>query len=163
VKTLQLTKGKVALVDDDDFYWLAQWNWQAVEIKGTWYAVRQPKKGPLRNGGNNQRYLHRVIARVEDPDISVDHRDHDGLNNQKANLRICSRAENNKNISSRKSSSSVYLGVSWDKKRKKWLTQVSVGGKNVFSQRFASEVEAAKAYDKEAIIHHEEFANLNFK
>lgn len=163
MKHLPLTKGKVAQVDDEDYYWLSQWNWFAVEINNIWYAKRSKKKGVLRSGESFEIYLHRVVTRCTNKNMTVDHKDHDGLNNQKSNLRICTKAENNRSIRSRKNSSSIYLGVSWDKARNKWQVQYMFNGKKVFMKRYTNEIEAAKAYDTIALQYAGEFANLNFK
>lgn len=163
MKKLLLTRDKVALVDDEDYYWLSQWNWFAVKIKNSWYARRNKKKGHLRNTDVFEVYLHRVVARVTDKNLVVDHRDHNPLNNQKSNLRICTSIENKRHVTSHRGSSSVYLGVSWDKSRKKWQAAYMFNGKRVLAKRFETEIEAAKAYDIAALNHAGDFANLNFK
>jgi hypothetical protein len=93
----------------------------------------------------------------------VDHKDHDGLNNQKDNLRVCTKDENKRNIRSQKGSTSKYLGVSYDKEKAKWKTQVTIGGVKIFNKRFDTEIEAAEAYDKVCKDNNSEFSNLNFK
>jgi hypothetical protein len=155
------TSPKVALVDDEDFYWLNEWNWYPVLIKGNWYARRSGKK--LKNGHQIQKFLHRVIMRETDPKILIHHKNHNGLDCQKYNLVKCSHAENNRHKISQPGSSSKYLGVSWDKSRQKWNAQLTLNRKSVLSKRFDKEEDAAEAYDKSAIIHFGEFANLNFK
>jgi len=165
MKELKLTRGKVALVDDEDFYWLSQWNWQAVSTKGTWYAVRQKKKGALRNTDNFQTFLHRVIMRVSNSEIFVDHKDHDGLNNTKSNLRLCSKSENDRNSrkSTKRATTSRYLGVAWKKDKGKWRVDICKNRERTFVGYFTNEEDAAKAYDEAANKLFGEFANLNFK
>jgi len=163
MRELSLTKGKIALVNDEDYYWVSQWNWFAVKISGIWYARRSKKKGTLRNCESFEIYLHRVITRCTNKLLTVDHRDHNGLNCQKNNLRVCTKAENNRSSSSQKDSSSKYLGVSYDIQRKKWRAQYMFDGKKILAKRYNSEEEAARAYDIIALEHAGEFANLNFK
>lgn len=166
MKELVLTKGKIALVDDEDFYWLSQWNWFAVEISGNWYARRSKKKGTLRNCESFEIYLHRVVTKCIDKSLVVDHRDHDGLNNQKFNLRMTTKADNNMSTSSHKGSLSKYLGVSFTNesyRSKRWQAQLTHKGQRVLSKRFRTEQEAAEAYDECAKVTFGEFANLNFK
>lgn len=96
---------------------------------------------------------------------NIDHKDRNGLNNQKYNLRICSRGDNASNVSPKKNKLSKYLGVTWDKKRNKWLSQLSKGSKknrrNLHYKLFDNEIDAAKSYNEAAIKYHGEFANLN--
>ena len=163
MKLLPLTKDKFALVDDDDYYWLSQWNWFAVEIKNTWYARRSKKKGVLRSNEKYEIYLHRIVMRCSDIDFVIDHLDKNGLNNQKENLRMCTKSENNKHTSSHKNSSSQYLGVSYDKNRNKWSANLMNNGKRILFKRYNTEIEAAKAYDITAKTQFGVYANLNFK
>lgn len=163
MKLLPLTKDKFALVDDDDYYWLSQWNWFAVEIKNTWYARRSKKKGILRSNEKYEIYLHRIVMRCSDIDFVIDHLDKNGLNNQKENLRMCTKSENNKHTSSHKNSSSQYLGVSYDKNRNKWSANLMNNGKRILFKRYNTEIEAAKAYDITAKTQFGVYANLNFK
>jgi hypothetical protein len=160
---LFLGNGLYAEVDEDDFYWLSQWNWNAVSIKQKYYVKRAKKKALLKTGIKYEVFLHRVIMRCSDPNLVVDHIDGNPLNNQKSNLRICTKAENNRNVSSHKNSSSKYLGVTYDKARNKWNAQLMVNGKRVLTKRYITEIEAAIAYDTAAKIHIGTYANLNFK
>src|ERR1043165_2122866 len=98
-REIPLTQGYVALVDDCDYEWLSQWKWCAHVAKGgrTAYAFRA--KGIA---------MHRVIMNAPEG-MDVDHRDHNGLNNTRANLRICTHAENQRNMNHRtKKTGSIY-------------------------------------------------------
>lgn len=150
-------------VDDEDYYWLSQWNWNAVSIKNKLYVRRGKKKSILKSGVKYEIFLHRVIMKCTDSNLVVDHIDNNPLNNQKSNLRICTKAQNNRNTSSHKNSSSKYLGVTYDKARHKWNAQLMVNGKRVLTKRYITEIDAAKAYDAAAKLHVGEYANLNFK
>ncbi len=154
MKEIQLTQGKVAIVDDADFEFLNQWKWCAWcanKSTNVFYAKRT-NKGIL---------MHRVIMAITNPEILIDHKDLNGLNNQRNNLRTCTRGQNSMNRSSKKNSTSKYLGVSFDKRTKKWVVQIDHNSKHYFAGRFAIETEAALAYNKKAIELHGEFANLN--
>lgn len=169
MKEIQLTKGKVALVDDEDFNYLNQFKWQVSECRHTSYAIRTERK----NGLKKTIRMHRDILSITDVEIIVDHIDHNGLNNQKNNLRQSSCSENNSNRSVVSHSSSNYLGVTKkvDKRFKKtkffWYAQIRKDKKTHFIGSFPytseGEIAAAKAYDDRAILIHGEFANLNFK
>lgn len=159
MKKLKLTNGLITLVDNEDFVFLNQWNWNAWLIHGHWYAVRKV--------WNKQRApaytvtMHRQIMGVSNPKILIDHKDRDSLNNQKVNLRLCTTSQNCSNKNPSKNGSSKYLGVCWDKSRKKWRADIEKKGKGKFLGHFLIEKNAAKAYNKAAKIIHGEFANLN--
>lgn len=162
MKTIELTNGMKVLVDDEDYDFLMQWKWNPYKRKSdnTTYAARTLHEN--RKSVYVIR-MHRVIMKIDDPNVVIDHMDHNGLNNQKSNLRVCAQKFNSKNTSSRTNSSSKYLGVGWDSKRGKWKAKMRSNGKEIFIGRFDSEIDAAKAYDEAAIKHHGEFANPNFK
>lgn len=161
MKEIVLTKGKVALVDDSDFEWLNQWKWYAYKAGNSFYAKRVEYyfDGNIRK--RKMIKMHRLILGLKDPKIFVDHRDHDGLNNQRANIRPCNNSENQRNRQSAKGSSSNYLGVYWYKKYSNWNVKIHINGKQKTLGYFKTEIEAAMAYNEAAKIHHKEFANLN--
>lgn len=166
MKVIKLTRGRVALVDDEDYEELSKYKWHAIKGNSTWYATRSVYLG----GGRKNRItksiiMHRQIMGAENSSEIIDHVDHDGLNNQKNNLRNTTYNGNNKNKSSKKteSSTSKYLGVNFDKNRNRWRARIRVNDKEIYIGRFKCEIEAAKAYDKAARKHHGEFANPNFK
>lgn len=161
MKTIQLTKGQLTLVDDEDFDYFNQWKWNAQLIHGRLYACRT--QWGLSGGKRKGIYLHRAVMRVLDiKGIVVDHTDGNSLNNQKKNLRLCTPSQNCTNRKSGAGSSSKYLGVSWVTSRKRWSAYIKKNYKNIFIGHFFDEQEAARAYDEAAIKYHGEFANLNF-
>ena len=81
----------------------------------------------------------------------VDHIDSDPMNNQRPNLRILTAKQNAENKSSRKGSSSPFIGVSYDKRRNKWRAAVKIDGKTKNLGRYENDVKAAIARDKEII------------
>jgi hypothetical protein len=92
----------------------------------------------------------------------VDHKDNNGLNNQKQNLRICTYSENGANQRKTRGASSKYKGVHWDKGRSKWRSEINVAGCRISLGRVSSEEEAGEAYDKAAYRAFGSFAKLNF-
>lgn len=157
MKEIKLTQGLVALVDDEDFERLNQFKWHAHKEGNTYYA----NGGYCRDGVRIRFKMHRLILNITDPKIEIDHKDRNGLNNQKENLRTCIHSQNTANVTSHKDSSSKFLGVSWDGDRNKWKAQICFQGRNKFIGRFSSEEEAALVYNKKATEFHGEFANLN--
>jgi hypothetical protein len=105
--------------------------------------------------------MHRVVLNISDGKKIVDHKNHDGLDNRKENLRVCTNAENMANTKPRKGSSSKYLGVHWNKESKKWQAQIEKGNKSTYLGLHVSEEAAAEAYNEAAIRIHGEFAYLN--
>lgn len=161
MKLIPVSNGQFAKVDDEDFYWLNQWRWQSIKIGEKFYAFRSRRNNHL--GLSNRAYLHRIVMRVEDPKIIVDHIYHDGLDCQKISLRIASHQENCWNKQPKKDSTSIYLGVSYYTSRNKWTAQLMHNGTRINIGRFTKEEDAAKAYDIKAKEYFGEFANLNFK
>lgn len=108
-------------------------------------------------------YLHRLIANAEKGE-EVDHINHDNFDCRKSNLRIVSRVQNMANIRcgvKGKKFKGVYLNKS-RKLKKPYYAQIQNGKKRKHLGCFASDVEAAKAYDKAALENYGEFAKLNF-
>ena len=160
MRSIPLTQGKVALVDDADFDWLSRWKWRAVEVKqdhwSLWYAVRSV--GPRRNSRHVQ--MHRQILGVRGR-VRVDHRDCDGLNNQRANLRKSTPSQNVANQRKRPGLSSRFKGVSWDRTRSQWQSHITLNGRTRRLGRFLDEGEAALAYNAAAEKCFGEFARPN--
>lgn len=94
------------------------------------------------------------------PEI-VDHKDRNPSNDKIGNLRAAIKSQNMANCNSRKNSSSKYLGVSWDKRTKRWSAELTINHKLLHLGLFKIEEDAALAYNKAAKIHHGEFANIN--
>jgi len=154
IRKIPLTRGKFALVDAEDYYRLARYKWCSSTCGAkTFYA--------LANWNRKRVMIHRVIMDAPDH-LFVDHIDHNGLNNTKANLRLCTLAQNMRNTRPIKGTSSKYKGVSWNKDAKKWRTVIRLNTKSQHIGHFENEIDAAKAYDKKAAELFGEFAHLNF-
>ena len=153
-KEIALSRGLVAIVDDEDFDWLNQWKWCALRSKNAFYAARGTWDGKRKA----TILMHREILGKE-AGAYVDHRDNDGLNNQRANLRACTQSENSLNHGGwKKGKASRYKGVFQAKGKSTWF--VSFRGKYVGS--YADQESAARAYDAAALDYSPEFARVNF-
>lgn len=158
MKEIALTQGKVALVDDDDFERINQCKWFAWRGYGqSFYATRSIGKSP------NQRrvWMHREILTLPHG-VEIDHRDRNGLNNQRSNLRAATRAQNAANLPIPVTNTSGLKGVSWHAQSKSWCSTIHVNGKKRWLGTFSSKVAAALRYDKEAILLRGDFAAINF-
>ena len=147
-----LTKGKFAMVDAEDHEGLCRYKWTALTIGKKCYAFR--------NAGRHCLLMHREITNAP-TGMVVDHKDGNGLNNCKSNLRVCTHQQNVCNKGPR-FATSKYKGVSWDKTKNKWRATTSFKGKPIAIGRFDDEIEAAKARDRKAYELFGEFAYLNF-
>jgi hypothetical protein len=154
---IPLTKGKFAVVDPDDFETLSKCKWHVTKNGNTFYAKRN---APTRKN-TTPIYMHRCIIKVP-PGYVVDHINHNGLDNRKANLRPATRAQNNRHSKKRRNTRSKYKGVSFYSREKCFVAKITTDGNTVTLGYFKDEVEAAKAYDRAAIKYHKEFAYLNF-
>lgn len=139
--------------------------WNAMYALRTCFLYKM-KNGYLAGRIFDQNYLaHRVIwawVHGKWPDGLIDHINRDRANNRIENLREATHSENGRNRESGKNATSRYLGVSWETRTSRWRAVIQVEGKHKEIGRFRCEVEAAKAYDKFATIHHGQFACLNF-
>lgn len=149
-------KGLVTLVDDEDYEWLSQWNWNALRAThaDTWYVRRtgpRPAQISIR--------MHRQILEAP-PGIVVDHRNGDGLDNQRSNLRLATYAQNGFNRGPGKNNSSGVKGVSWHKRADKWTATINLNGKQLYLGLFDELEDAAQAYRCAAVELQGEFARI---
>lgn len=146
-RTISLTQGKVAIIDAADFERINQWKWHAVfkKHRDTWCAART-----VRNGKKCRTVLmHRVILVAPDG-MDVDHRDGDGLNNRRSNIRVATKQQNNFNKAIQRNSSSGRKGVSWNASCSKWHAYISVNRRKIYLGLFIDKEDAAKAYEDAA-------------
>ncbi len=158
MKEITLSHGLVTLVDDEDFETLKQYSWWAHPNGHTRYALRHVYEGDRRTTIG----MHRQIMNAPKGAV-VDHMNHNGLDNRRENLRICTPAENGRNSRPHsQSKSSRFKGVYWNTKVRKWRAEIQVDCARIYLGTFNNEFEAANAYDHAAMRCHGEFAWLNF-
>lgn len=154
---IKLTQGQETCVDLPDWTTVRAYRWCALERKnGGFYAVTNLPRAGIKS--RFSRYLHQLIFGAKGPD----HRDGDGLNNLRSNLRKASKSQNAANSLKREGYSSPFRGVSFRKDKGKWQARVRVERVRKHIGYFTDEQEAARAYDCAALEHFGEFAKLNF-
>lgn len=146
-----------ALIDEDDEEAVRKYSWVRAERSGIVYAQRRW----VADGKQRSQYLHTYLTGF----ALVDHVNHDGLDNRRANLRESDRRGNIRNCRKRSSAKGVpctsqYKGVA--ARRKKWVAGITVLGKHLYLGIFDNEEDAARVYDRAARQHFGEFACLNF-
>jgi hypothetical protein len=158
VVVLALTKGKQVTIDRDDYERVSGHCWHAVASSrddGVWYA----RSSILVDGRWKTTPMHRLILNASADEI-VDHINGDGLDNRRANLRICTNAENIRNSPRRCDNNSGFKGVH-RRYNGRWQARIIVNGQRVSLGHFNDEASAAKAYDDAARQHYGEFARTN--
>ena len=153
MKEFPLTRGKFALVDDEDYLLLTQ------QKKKWYYDPKGYAKRRCYKTGKIVEMGHHLLGIPMSQEL--DHKDHNGLNVQRSNLRECTHAQNGGNHRKHKNTSSKYKGVSWNKRAKKWQVNIMLLYKNIYLGRFDSEEDAARVYDIAAKTAFQEFADLN--
>lgn len=151
---IPLTQGKFAIVDDEDFDLVNRYKWRAYLNHGIWYAKRDVR---LPGGGRIVKLLHMFLTGF----AQTDHRNGDGLDNRRVNLREATRSQNNANQRKTRGSSR-FKGTCWHKAKKRWLAGIKVFGRRQNLGYYTDEIDAALAYDAAARHLFGEFAALNF-
>jgi len=146
----------IILIDDEDFERISKHSW-SISKNGKYIRVETRIKSKLIR-------LHRFILNLKPGDPEVDHRDRNPLNNQKNNLRVCSREENMRNIKfSTIENKTGYIGVYRNHGNGKYRACCSINNKTYhISGNFDTAEEAAKARDKYVLTISGEFTVLNF-
>lgn len=157
-REIALQCGLILLIDDCDWESASRLSWYGKRAKNTTYAERI-----LTNDGVRSTILmHRWLMSAA-PGTEVDHRNGNGLDNRRLNLRIATHAQNQQNSSKqRRLCRSRFKGVCWSNAAGKWLAYIGIDRKQRHLGCFVSETEAAVAYDVAAIAAFGEFARLNF-
>lgn len=141
MKTIKLGKEKVALVDDSDFEELSKHAWHFNGL----YATRHQVK----DGKRNTVYMHRVIMDAP-KDRQVDHKDGNGLDNRRENLRLATMTQQRMNQGIQSNNTSGFRGVAWDRTTRGWKAKIHVHRKGIYLGQFSTPQEAAIAYEAAA-------------
>lgn len=152
MKEILLTQGKFALVDDEDFDSLNQYKW----FYNSGYAVRWQTK-------TKKIFMHRVVLNITESykEKEVDHISGNGIDNRKENLRVIAHGQNSKNRKIPNNNSTGYKGVHYQKDVSKYVAYITANKVRIYLGLFLNKEDAALAYNKAALEHHGEFAQLN--
>jgi hypothetical protein len=151
-------QGRMAFVDDEDYDLVVRFKWYVDE-----HHRRGRDSGPYaiantyRDARHTSIFMHNLIMGT----VGVDHRNHDGLDNQRHNLRVATPSQNLGNQRPQTGRSSKYKGVYWNGPRQKWHARIKIHGKQINLGLYVCEEDAARAYDAAALLHFGEFAYVN--
>lgn len=156
MQRIKLSNGDFALVDDADYDLVSGYSWCADIRKHTTYA-----KAYVGGGRKHPRieYLHRIIC--GETGNLIDHKNGNGLDCRRDNLRVVSRRQNRQNTLRVKGTTSKYKGVRKRADCKSWHARIIAHGQEINLGKFRTEVEAASAYNRAALLHFGEYASLN--
>lgn len=155
-RVIPLTKGFFATVDDEDFEWLSAWKWSVIcgdRGSGPYAAMYAKSSSAIR--------MHRLITGAAAGQF-VDHINGDPLDNRRANLRLCTMSENNRNKRRSRNKFGEYKGVFWMTKRQTWKAMICVDRRRIHLGSSKDPVAMAHLYDRAAREHFGEFACVNF-
>jgi hypothetical protein len=162
MKTVPLTRGYMALVDDADYESVSAHKWCARVDRRRDGTIRSVYAGRTAHVAGKKIFqsLHRYILGLGNSIMAVDHVNHNGLDNRRENLRLATYSQNAANNRKRRNTSSRYKGVRWHRATEKWEARIGVAGKLKYLGLFTSEEAAALAYAEAASKAFGEFANV---
>lgn len=152
VKEIPLQNGMIALVDDEDYERVSQFQWH----------IEARPYGKISHISNRELgQLNRYLLDVKDPKILITHKNKKRLDNRKDNLTTLAHIEAIRQSKGRKNATSKYKGVSWNKANKRWHARILLNGKNKHLGYFVNEIEAAKAYNSAVLTYLDGDAYIN--
>jgi hypothetical protein len=150
-----LTQGYVAIIDAADADAVLAHKWCAQVTPRSVYARRSVRRP---DGQKTSQYMHTFLTGYG----RTDHRNGDGLDNRRVNLREAEARQNSWNVRRHVDSTGGYKGVSWHRRDQRWIAQIAANGTRTYLGYFTIAEEAARAYDVAARELHGEYAALNF-
>ena len=147
-----IASNNIVLVDKEDYEYLSQFRWSINGMGRVGTAIKV-------NGRYKSFYMHRMILNPP-KDKTVDHINHDPLDNRRKNLRVCTHQQNLMNRALFTNNTSGYKGVYVDKRRGHIYAKISVGGKQIMLGRFSRLQDASKAYTEAASEYYGEYAGV---
>ena len=144
MKEIILSQGLVAWVDDGMYRELNQYNWYANKSRNTYYARRH-----VVGDSDKKITMHHAVMGFPPKGFVSDHRDGNGLNNRRYNLRFVTLRQNRQNLNNLiVPKSSQFPGVGWVKREQRWRAKIQIGDKYKSLGYFTDELQAFKAYQQ---------------
>lgn len=134
-----MIKDQEVQVDKEDWILLSRHNWNIVTIGNCLYCYTVLARTNV--------FMHQLVFGPTKRNTMIDHKDGNGLNNTKENLREVTNSINQQNRHWKPKGTSKYRGVFWASRNKRWQAQIKINGKTKYLGQFKEEVDAAKAYD----------------
>jgi hypothetical protein len=153
---IPLTRGLVAMIDDEDFDLVSRYTWHAVKPTDKFYAATRICD---ESGVSRCIYMHRLILGVSAREDQVDHHNGNGLDNRRSNLRRCDNTQNNCNKGKTRRNTSGFKGVTYDRQHGRWRAQIGVNRKVKYLGLFDTAEAAFAARCAASAKYHGEFAN----
>ena len=149
-------------IDTEDYDKIKRhcWSLDKYTTRDLFYAVTRVKAGEVGVCGKKNVRMHQIILPTEEGFVP-EHKDGNGLNNRKSNLRPATNSQNMMNTKLRKDNSSGHKGISWDTHKKKWHSYLDVGGKRIFSKYFIDKNKAVNARKEAEEKYHKEYSLIN--
>ena len=151
IRYISLTRGKVAIVDTDDYEFLRRVAWFAIQ------DYSNPQSFYAKYGWHSIP-MHRIIMLAE-PGQLVDHINGDTLDNRKANLRIVTSSQNGMNRKIQGNNTSGVPGVTWHKRMQMWQVRIGTGKGRIVVGSFTSKEDAIRVRYEAEEQHHGEYAS----
>jgi hypothetical protein len=156
--TVPLTQGKVGLIDVVDAHLLAGYRWYTARAGKQWYMRGQRSRATVPRSQRRCIDFHRLLF----PETKmVDHKNGNGLDNRRENIRPATNSQNQLNRAKRQGCSSRYKGVAWHIKHERWISNIRYQGRRIHLGWFFDEESAARAYNEKALELFGDFARLN--
>lgn len=157
--TVRLGNGGIAIIDKNDIALVEKYNWFSHKEGNNTYAYANIL---LKNGKRTCIKMHRILLGLKNIKSIADHKNKNGLDNRRENLRVCTKSQNAQNKRKLPNRSSKYKGVCFDKSRNVWISYIRKDYKMINLGRFNSEEDAARSYDAKAKDLFGEYASINF-
>lgn len=150
--------GLFVKVSPEDFDWLNQWSWFTERVSSSYGGFYARRNVPRAEGRGCIKMHRQIMGLTASDSMCCDHINHDGLDNRRSNLRICTRSENNQNSRARSDSVSGLRGAYLHKPSGRYMSRIKAGEKLIYLGYFGTAEAAHAAYCEAAKVHHGEFA-----